>query len=158
MVEGGWIKGSLTHFFLLWSLFFYSCLKLTYVKFRFFFSNYLNFWCIEDYYWRSGNSNDVAVIILWDGISNKSFQHLYSPNFPSQIYGWRNSHLRHPFVMVPWTTLILCLTDLFSWLNQPIRKLLKRSASGQVLSIISLVIFHDSSSNKLPVLNSTLIK
>ena len=41
--------------------------------------------------------------------------------------------------------------DPFSRLNQPIRELLKNSARGQVLSIISLVIFHDSSSYKLSV-------
>ena len=46
---------------------------------------------------------------------------------------------------------LLNLTDLFLQLNQPIRKLLKRSAKGQILSIISLVILHDSFSNELPV-------
>ena len=44
----------------------------------------------------------------------------------------------------------LYLTDSFSGLKQPIRELLKRSASGQALSIIWLVIFHGSS-NALPV-------
>ena len=46
---------------------------------------------------------------------------------------------------------LLYLTDTFSWPNQPIREPLKKSAKGQSLSIIWLVIFHDSSSNELLV-------
>ena len=45
---------------------------------------------------------------------------------------------------------LLYLSDLFSRLNQPIWKQLKKSTRGQVLSIISLATFHDSS-NELPV-------
>ena len=47
------------------------------------------------------------------------FRHLYSPNFPSQPYSWRNSHFRHQFITAPWTILTLYLTDPFSQLNQP---------------------------------------
>ena len=54
--------------------------------------------------------------------------------FPKSTYGWRNSHINWPYFQ----------------LNQSIRVQLKRSARGQVLSIIFLVIFHDSS-HELPV-------
>ena len=52
----------------------------------------------------------------------------------------------------PWLlSHLLNQTDSFSRLNKPIRELLKRSAKGQVFSIITRVTFHDSSSNELPL-------
>ena len=46
---------------------------------------------------------------------------------------------------------LLFFTDSFSLLNQRIRELPKRSTSSPVLSIISLIILHHSSSNEWPL-------
>ena len=77
------------------------------------------------------------------------FRRVYSHKFLRQPHSKRFSHFRCPFVTAP-GLLSLTLTDLFTWVNQPTRELLKTSARGQVLSIISRIIFYDSS-NELPV-------
>ena len=78
------------------------------------------------------------------------FWRLYSPNFPSHLYSSRNSHLRRPFVTAPWNSLIPS-TWLVLTTKPTNQKTAKWSTSCQALSIISQVIFHDSSSNELPV-------
>ena len=80
---------------------------------------------------------------------------LYSPKFPRQPHDWKNSI---SFVNAPW--LLLTLPDrsvIAPWLlltlpnrsvitsEQPVGELLKKSARGQVMSIISLVICHNPS-------------
>ena len=38
------------------------------------------------------------LFLLIDTKNLFDFQHLYSPKFPPQLHGWRNSHFRHCFI------------------------------------------------------------
>ena len=92
----------------------------------------------------------MSTSVLVNGRKDFDFQRLYSSKFPRQHMAEEIDILGIRSFRPLDNSIQLYLTDPFSQVNQPIGELLKGSARGQVLSIISLVIFHDSSSYEFP--------